>query len=146
MVPIKKVLQIYSEDVVYTLFLETIPTRFCWLNCRKQKLVQSINIVARTICSGIVTSLSTGFCSILNVYFNDTQLYRWLWLVHKKNSLDKFPVMATNNWIVLVVGRSSKNFFAPNSLIFWKSCSKEEKEEGKKAIVKRYTFQEKAKK
>ena len=27
--------------VIYTLLVETIPTRFYWLTCRKQKLVQS---------------------------------------------------------------------------------------------------------
>ena len=36
MVSTKKVC---SEYVLYTLLIETISTRFCWLTCRKQKLV-----------------------------------------------------------------------------------------------------------
>ena len=33
-------LWICSEYVLYKLSVETIPRRFCWLNCRKQKLAQ----------------------------------------------------------------------------------------------------------
>ena len=39
----------FSEYVLSTLLVETIPTNFCSLICGKQKLVQSINIAARAI-------------------------------------------------------------------------------------------------
>ena len=35
----KKVCWSYPEYVPYILLVETIPTRSCWLTCRKQKLV-----------------------------------------------------------------------------------------------------------
>ena len=46
-------------------------------------------------------------------------------LVQKKNRLEKFPTIAINNRIVLVVRWSVKCFFAPNSPIFRKSCGGE---------------------
>ena len=59
------------------------------------------------------------------------QINRWLhlssslWgiplrLVHKNNRTEKFPFIATYNWIVLAVWWSVKYYFAPNSPIFQK--------------------------
>ena len=37
----QKDLYVCAEHVLYILLIETTPTHFCWLTCRKQKLVQS---------------------------------------------------------------------------------------------------------
>ena len=64
------------------------------------------------------------------------EINRWL---HLSSSIwgdfsgEKFPIMATNNWIVLAV----RAFFASSSLIFQKSCG----EEKRHANAKRYVFQ-----
>ena len=59
------------------------------------------------ICSGIVISLWAGFCPLLNIYFNNMQINRYIYLVvsgetvlkrpvQKKNRPEKLPFIATN--------------------------------------------------
>ena len=62
-----------SEYVIYTLLVETIPTRLYWLTCRKQKFVQSKALKERLFV------LILGFwhsrqCPLLNVHFNDMEI------------------------------------------------------------------------
>ena len=47
----------------------------------------------------------------------------------EKNTPEKIPFIATNNWIVLAVWWSVKYFYASNSLIFQKSCVEKEEAE-----------------
>ena len=69
----KKGLQIWSEYFIYTLLVQSIWTRFYWLTCRKQKLVQSKPLR--------LWQWRQGFCPLLlNVYFNDMQINAWLYL------------------------------------------------------------------
>ena len=44
----------------------------------------------------------------------------------EKNIPETFPLLATNNWIVLAVQWYVKYFFALNSLIIWKSRGEED--------------------
>ena len=50
--------------VIYTLLVETIPTRFYWLTCRKQKLVQSKPLQQRLFV------LILGFWQCRQVFFH----------------------------------------------------------------------------
>ena len=61
----------------------------------------------------------------------------------EKNRPEKFHFIATNNWTGLAVQWSVKYFFALNSLIFWKSCTKEEEAEGEKGKHKALCFSSK---
>ena len=67
-------------------------------------------MAARTICSDIAMSVSTVFCPLLNVYINDMQIDRWLYLstspwgipfccdfFRKKNRPEKSPLMSTTD-------------------------------------------------
>ena len=62
-------------------------------------------------------------------------------LFRKKNRPEKFPFIATNNWIVLAVPMSVKYFFAPNSSYSKRVVEKKRRE----AITKRFAFQTNAK-
>ena len=80
MVPTKKVCRSSYEYVLDILLVETVPTRFCWLTCRKQKLVDSKTLQERLFaCCQDFDSLGR-FLSILNVYLTDMQINRWLHL------------------------------------------------------------------
>ena len=85
-------LQIFSEYVPYTLLIETIPTRFCSLTCRKQKFFQS-KILQEGLCVTISSchflSFMSDFCPLLNVYFSGVQISRWL---HLSNSFWGTPI------------------------------------------------------
>ena len=88
------------------------------------------------ICSDTVTSLYTGFCPQLNIYFHVMQLNRWLhlscslweiplrWDLFKKLIDQKISFIATKNWIVLAVWWSVKYFFAPNFPSYQKGWTK----------------------
>ena len=72
----------------YTVIVENIPTSF-FINQQKTKTSLKLNIAARAICSNIVMSLQTGFCPLLNVYFNDMEINMWL---HLSSSLWEIPL------------------------------------------------------
>ena len=124
MVPIKKVCRSSYEYVLDILLVETVPTRFCWLTCRKQKLVDSKTLQERLFaCCQDFDSLGR-FLSILNVYLTDMQINRWLHLsrslwgnrfrrdiFRRKNRHEKWSFIATNNWI-LAVRRSLEYIFS----------------------------------
>ena len=90
-------------------------THLC-INLQKRKTCSKWNIELRAFCSDIriLTSLDR-FLSLLNVYFNDVQMNRWLYLtrslrefpslrlVQKKNRPEKYPFIATISWTVLAV-------------------------------------------
>ena len=63
-----------------------------------------------------------------------------LQLVQKKNKSEKFPFIATDNLIVLVVWWSVKFFFVPNSPIFGKSREDEGEDWKKTADAKCFAF------
>ena len=74
---LKRVELFYS--VFYTLLVETIPTRFYWLNCRNQKLAQSKTLEQRLFVLKLgFWQCKQDFCR--NVYFNDIQINMWLHL------------------------------------------------------------------
>ena len=59
------------------------------------------------------------------------QINRWLYQSSSPfaatcREKEKYPFIATNNWIVLAVQWPVKYFFAPNFPIFRKSCGEEE--------------------
>ena len=112
-------LLISSEYVLYTFLVEAIPTRFCWLSCRKQKLVRS-----KILQQGLFVLISScHFRQVFAHYLMSIWCYAnkqvaipfLVGLVQKKNKHEKFPSLATNNWIVLAVRWSVKYFFAQNS-------------------------------
>ena len=80
MVSTKKACISSLDYVFYILLRETIPIYFCWLTCRKQKLMQ-----IKTLQQGLFNLISRfwQFCPLLNVCFNDTQINRWLHLLRK---------------------------------------------------------------
>ena len=74
---LKRVELFYS--VFYILLVETIPTRFYWLNCRNQKLAQSKTLEQRLFVLKLgFWQCKQDFCR--NVYFNDIQINMWLHL------------------------------------------------------------------
>ena len=73
-------------------------------------------------------------------FFNEMQIKRWLHLsslslgnspsrrlIQKSNRPEKWPFIATNNWIVLAARWSVKYFFAPNSPLFQKKSGEKKK-------------------
>ena len=52
----------------------------------------------------------------------------------KKNRPEKFPYIATNDWIVLAVSRSAEYFFASNSPLFRKSDGEKKNRSNYKAF------------
>ena len=108
-------MQIWSEYVLYILLVETIPTSFCWLECRKRKLVQNgtlqqeLNdlipwwfdkfrqVFVHFLMSILMMCKKTGgyifLVSLRGIPLRGD-------LVHKKNRPEKYPFIATNNWIV----------------------------------------------
>ena len=131
-------------DLVRKCFLHIISRNHFEKGCWKTKTLPKENIEARTICSDIVMSFLASFCLLLNVYFNDKQINRgilWgfqgkslmnfpsLWLVHKKKRPEKFPFIATNNWILLAARWSVKYFLLQIFQYSGKKCGREEEAE-----------------
>ena len=108
-----KGLHIWSEFVIYILLVETIPTSFYWLTCRKQKLVQSKALQQRLF----VLMLGFWQCRQAFVHYLMSLLMIWKWtrgyiyqvvamefafaatcsdkIIDSKN----FLYTGTNNWI-----------------------------------------------
>ena len=70
-----KGLHIWSEFVIYILLVETIPTSFYWLTCRKQKLVQSKALQQRLF----VLMLGFWQCRQAFVHYLMSLLMIWKW-------------------------------------------------------------------
>ena len=85
-------MRIWLEYVIYKLSVETIPTCFRWLTCRKQELVQSKNCSDSLDDSLYRQVILDSLGPLLNVYFNDMQIKRWLRL---SSSLRNSPLPAT---------------------------------------------------
>ena len=97
-------MRIWLEYVIYKLSVETIPTCFRWLTCRKQELVQSKNCSDSLDDSLYRQVILDSLGPLLNVYFNDMQIKRWLRLssslrnsplprlVQKKNVPENFDI------------------------------------------------------
>ena len=98
---------------------------FFLLTCRKQKLVQS-----KIFQQGSFVLLSTWhltqifvrylmciliICRLAGLSSHSVGEFPYAVTFQKKNRLERFPFIATNNWIVLAVRFYTKHFFAPNS-------------------------------
>ena len=111
------------QGMFFTHFsVETIPTRFCWLNCRKQKAVQS-EISQRELFVPISRFWQFGQVSVY--YFMSILIICKCRSLHLSSSLMEVPLhcdllrkridfkkdIVLNNWIVLAVRYSVKYFF-----------------------------------
>ena len=132
-------LQIWAEYVLYIYWYKPFQHVFGDQHGESKNLKYNIkqNISGRAICSDMkILTIQTGFCPLLNVFFTDLQINRWLhlsssylWnflsrrLTQQKSRPEKCPFIAT----VLAVQWSVKYFFAPNSPFFRKSGEEKKK-------------------
>ena len=126
----------HSMFVGNMLLVGNIPKRFSWLNCRKQKLVQS-----KILHQGLFVLISCHFRQVfihyaililISLILKSLGNSPSLWVVQKKNRLEKWPFIATNNWTVLAVPWSVKYFFDLNSPTLRKGMEKKTVEKNSK--------------
>ena len=101
-----------SYLVIYT---ETIVTRFYWLTCKKQKLVQSKALQQRLF------DLILGFWQCRQVFLH--------YLI---------SIIGANNWIAVAVRWTIKYVSAPNLSMFWiRLAEKQQEVEGEHMQMQR---------
>ena len=135
------------QGMFFTHFsVETIPTRFCWLTCRKQKAVQS-EISQRELFVPISRFWQFGQVSVY--YFMSILITCKCWSLHLSSGLRGVPLhcdllrkridfkkdIVLNNWIVLAVILCKKNFSHRISRYSWKKYdTKAEAQDGEKQL------------